>query len=93
MQKIKKHLTMKELPVTERPYEKCEKNGAGTLSDAELLAIILKTGTRGDKVMDLAVQLLNLNPSCPGLQIFRRYAALDGSKPFSWPLFASCPEG
>ena len=44
MQKIKKHLTMKELPVTERPYEKCEKNGAGTLSDAELLAIILKTG-------------------------------------------------
>lgn len=38
MQKIKKHLTMKELPVTERPYEKCEKNGAGTLSDAELLA-------------------------------------------------------
>lgn len=52
MQKIKKHLTMKELPVTERPYEKCEKNGAGTLSDAELLAIILKTGTRGDKVMD-----------------------------------------
>ena len=68
MQKIKKHLTMKELPVTERPYEKCEKNGAGTLSDAELLAIILKTGTRGDKVMDLAVQLLNLNPSCPGLE-------------------------
>ena len=101
MQKIKKHLTMKELPVTERPYEKCEKNGAGTLSDAELLAIILKTGTRGDKVMDLAVQLLNLNPSCPGLEgimglelaDFRRYAALDGSKPFSWPLFASCPEG
>ena len=42
MQKIKKHLTMKELPVTERPYEKCEKNGAGTLSDAELLAIILE---------------------------------------------------
>lgn len=68
MKKIKKHLTMKELPVTERPYEKCEKNGAGTLSDAELLAIILKTGTRGDKVMDLAVQLLNLNPSCPGLE-------------------------
>lgn len=102
MQKIKKHLTMKELPVTERPYEKCEKNGAGTLSDAELLAIILKTGTRGDKVMDLAVQLLNLNPSCPGLEgimgleladFQKRYAALDGSKPFSWPLFASCPEG
>ena len=47
MQKIKKHLTMKELPVTERPYEKCEKNGAGTLSDAELLAIILDRNQRG----------------------------------------------
>ena len=41
MQKIKKHLTLKELRVTERPYEKCENYGAGTLSDAELIAIIL----------------------------------------------------
>ena len=55
MKEKQKHLTMKELPVTERPYEKCEKNGAGMLSDAELLAIVIKTGTRGDKVMDLAV--------------------------------------
>ena len=68
MKEKQKHLTMKELPVTERPYEKCEKNGAGMLSDAELLAIVIKTGTRGDKVMDLAVQLLNLNPSCQGLE-------------------------
>ena len=59
MKEKQKHLTMKELPVTERPYENCEKNGAGMLSDAELLAIVIKTGTRGDKVMDLAVQLLN----------------------------------
>ena len=29
MKEKQKHLTMKELPVTERPYEKCEKNGAG----------------------------------------------------------------
>ncbi|MFR7662616.1 MAG: hypothetical protein ACLUZ0_05985 [Coprococcus sp.] len=34
MKEKQKHLTMKELPVTERPYEKCEKNGAGMLSDA-----------------------------------------------------------
>lgn len=68
MKEKQKHLTMKELPVTERPYEKCEKNGAETLSDAELLAIILKTGASGEKVMDLAVQLLNLNPACQGLE-------------------------
>ncbi len=29
--------TMKELPVTERPYEKCAAGGPGILSDAELL--------------------------------------------------------
>ena len=36
-----KHQTLKELPVSERPYEKCEKNGTAMLSDAELLAVIL----------------------------------------------------
>ena len=39
-----KHQTLKELPVSERPYEKCEKNGTAMLSDAELLAVILSTG-------------------------------------------------
>ena len=34
-----KHQTLKELPVSERPYEKCEKNGTAMLSDAELLAV------------------------------------------------------
>ena len=37
-----KHQTLKELPVSERPYEKCEKNGTAMLSDAELLAVILR---------------------------------------------------
>ena len=39
-----KHQTLKELPVSERPYEKCEKNGTAMLSDAELLAVILRSG-------------------------------------------------
>ena len=38
-----KHQTLKELPVSERPYEKCEKNGKAMLSDAELLACLLYT--------------------------------------------------
>ena len=33
---------MKELPMSERPYEKLEMYGADTLSNAELLAIIIK---------------------------------------------------
>ena len=80
MQKTTKHLTMKELPITERPYEKCEKNGAASLSDAELLAIILKSGARGDKVMDVAAQLLSMNPACPGLEGVMRLDMTDFQK-------------
>ena len=50
--------TMKELPVTERPYEKCAAGGPGILSDAELLAVILKSGCRGMTALELSQQLL-----------------------------------
>ena len=36
--------TMKDIPNAERPYEKCLKQGAEALSDAELLAVLLRTG-------------------------------------------------
>ena len=39
-------VTMKEIPSADRPYEKCEKLGAGALSDTELLAVLLRTGTK-----------------------------------------------
>ena len=39
-------IKMKELPESERPYEKMEMYGAKTLSNAELLAIIIKCGTK-----------------------------------------------
>ena len=61
------HLTVKELPVSERPYEKCEQFGAGALSDAELLAVILRTGTRNQRAIDLAIQILNHSETHPGL--------------------------
>lgn len=64
----KKCLTMKELPITERPYEKCERNGVESLSDAELLAIIIKSGTKGEKAMDVAYTLLNMDMRHPGLE-------------------------
>lgn len=61
------YLTVKELPMSERPYEKCEKYGAAALSDAELLAVILRTGTKDQRVIDLAVNILNYSTTCPGL--------------------------
>ena len=39
-------LKMKELPVSERPYEKLELYGPERLSNSELLAIIIKSGTK-----------------------------------------------
>jgi DNA repair protein RadC len=46
-------------PASERPREKLLAQGAATLSDAELLAIFLRTGTRGKTAVDLARELLS----------------------------------
>lgn len=50
--------TMKELPVSERPYEKCERSGPGSLSNAELLAVILRSGSRTLTAVQLSQKLL-----------------------------------
>ncbi|MEI3401161.1 MAG: DNA repair protein RadC [Clostridia bacterium] len=54
-------IKMKELPETERPYEKLEQYGAEILTNAELLAIIIKTGTKDETAVGLAQQILKLN--------------------------------
>ena len=54
-------IKMKELPISERPYEKLEMYGAHTLSNAELLAIIIKNGTKEESSVTLAQKILSLN--------------------------------
>lgn len=54
-------LKIKEIPETERPYEKLELYGEKTLSNAELLAIIIKTGTKEETSVQIAQRILNLN--------------------------------
>ena len=54
---------MKELPISERPYEKLEMYGANTLSNAELLAIIIKSGTKDESSVTLAQKILSLSKS------------------------------
>lgn len=49
---------MKNIPDMERPYEKFLKSGASILSDAELLAVVLRTGSRGENVIELAQRIL-----------------------------------
>lgn len=53
--------TIKDVYEEERPYEKCLRYGAETLSDTELLAVILRTGTLGESVCTLAGRVLNLS--------------------------------
>ena len=53
------HITMKEMPQSEQPVEKCVRGGAHMLSDAELLAVILKTGTKSLSALQLAQLLLS----------------------------------
>lgn len=53
--------------ISERPQERLERQGAGSLSDAELLAMLLRSGTRGHDVLTLATQLVNEAGSLAGL--------------------------
>ncbi len=57
--KAEYNLTIKELPSSERPRERLLHYGANALSNAELLAIILRTGTRDENVVRLAQRLLS----------------------------------
>lgn len=53
-------IKIKQLPETERPYEKLELYGEKMLSNAELLAIIIKSGTKENTSVELANKVLSL---------------------------------
>lgn len=53
-------MNLKELPNSERPYEKLQMYGAKFLSNSELLAIIIKTGTKNETAISLAQKVLAL---------------------------------
>ena len=53
-------MKMKELPISERPSENLEMYGENALSNAELIAIIIKTGTREESSISIAQKILAL---------------------------------
>jgi DNA repair protein RadC len=61
-------LRIRELPQHDRPRERLRAIGASSLSDAELLAILLRVGIEGINVVQLAQQLLRDFGGWPGLQ-------------------------
>jgi DNA repair protein RadC len=72
-------MAIPDWPESERPREKLLKNGAANLSDAELLAIFLRTGMAGKSAVDLARELLT------------RFNGLTGLFSADQPAFCSVP--
>src|SRR5258708_17669109 len=56
--KAEYHPTVHDIAPDDRPRERLQKFGADTLSTSDLLAIILRTGTQRDNVMELAPKIL-----------------------------------
>lgn len=54
-------IKIKEIPLSERPYEKLELYGEGSLSNSELLSIIIGSGTKEETSISLAQRILKLN--------------------------------
>lgn len=54
-------IMMRDIPQNERPYEKCLRFGPESLSDRELLAIIIRTGSQNENSLELAERILALS--------------------------------
>ena len=67
-------MKVKEYAFEDRPYEKLERLGAEALSDSELLAIILKTGTKSTPVTEVAQSLISKDKDNIGLSFLSQYS-------------------
>ena len=56
--RVQYRTTVRDMPSDERPRERLERYGAATLQTAELLAIILRVGIKGENVIELSARLL-----------------------------------
>jgi DNA repair protein RadC len=72
-------MKLKDQPASERPRERLREIGPDSLSPAELVAILLRTGLKGTNVVEIGKQLVN------------RYASLDALARASWQELAKEP--
>lgn len=68
------------LPQEDKPYERCIRHGVQSLSNRDLLAVILRTGAKGRNVLELAGDLLKLVPEREGFTGIRRLSLDELSK-------------
>ena len=67
-------MKIKEYAYEDRPYEKLLNKGAKSLTDTELLAIIINTGTKAKNVMDVARSVLTNENTNIGLSFLTQYS-------------------
>lgn len=72
-------MSMASWPLGERPREKLLSRGVGSLSDAELLAVLLQTGTRGKTSLDVAREILSRYGGLVGLMAADRRSLTENS--------------
>lgn len=87
-------VAIKELPTEERPRERLQRYGAQSLSTAELLAIVLRTGTRERSAVGLAEHLLSLHGGLRGVAnaTVDEMARVKGLGPVKGVQIAACVE-
>ncbi|NBD73440.1 hypothetical protein GVX82_00145, partial [Patescibacteria group bacterium] len=70
---------LSELPRADWPREKLERLGPDNLTDTELLAILLRIGTAGRDVLEIAADVLKKHPKCSLLSVsYHDLAAIKG---------------
>lgn len=76
-------LRIHDMPDDEKPRERLQQYGASALSNAELLAILLRTGTKGENVINMSTRLLVKHGGLSGLSKakFSELAAIKGLGP------------
>jgi len=81
-----------DIPLQDRPREKLQQKGAQSLSDQELLAILLGSGTRSHDVMTLAERLLKVLDETSANPTLEDLTAIDGIGPAKATLISAALE-
>jgi len=86
-------MAISDWPLEERPRERLLARGAGTLSDAELLAVLLRTGVQGKSAVDLGRELIAQFKAVGGvLEAGARLGEIKGLGPAKTAQFAAAIE-
>lgn len=64
---MEENILIKELPIAERPRERLLRYGAESLSNSELIAIILRTGNRNENILNLSSRIIKERGGLNGL--------------------------